>query len=125
MKNNLEKIDSRVFMMFNFMSEELDSIRVKLRNLEEWQKENPSRSLIRRVNSKNKSEYYVLQENFSKKPKQKIVNISNLKKIQSDIDKFKEKRKKVRDEINRLKELQNGMEKILRYLVKVFKIEDK
>ena len=124
MENNLEKIDSRVFMMFNFISEELNSIRIKLKNLQEWQKENPSRSLIKRVDNNGKSEYYILQENFSKKPKQKVIKRSELKSIQKELENYKIKRKNIRDEINRLKELLKGMEKMLNYMIRIFKIEN-
>lgn len=124
MEDNLERIDSRVFMMFNFMSEELNSIRIKLKNLQEWQKENPSRSLIKRIDNKNNSEYFILQENFSKKPKQKVVKRSELNSIKNDLEKFKIKRKRIRDEINRLKDLLKGMEKMLKYLIRVFNIEN-
>ncbi len=124
MDNNLEKIDSRVFMMFNFISEELNSIRIKLKNLQEWQKENPSKSVIKRIDNNSKSEYFILQENFSKKPKQKVVKRSELKSIKKELEGFKIKRKSVRDEINRLKNLLKGMEKMLNYLIRVFKIEN-
>jgi len=124
MENNLKKQDSRVFMLINFMSEELNSIQIKIKNLKEWLKENPSVSLLKRIDKKSGSEYFVLQENYSKKPKQRILKNNDIESYQKRIEKFKEKRSRVREEIRRLNELQKGLKKMLNYSNRVFNIEE-
>jgi len=124
MENNVKKQDSRVFMLINFMSEELNSIQIKIKNLKEWLKENPSVSLLKRIDKKSGSEYYVLQENYSKKPKQRILKNNDIESYQKKIEKFKEKRGRVREEIRRLSELQRGLKKMLNYSNRVFNIEE-
>lgn len=121
-KNHYEDLDNRVGLLYSYLFEELKNVKQKSDNLKAWLKDNPSISILKRIDDKSKSHYFILQKNFPKSPKQNKIKKDELKEVKKKVREFKKKRERVRKEVTRLRALYNGFEKVFKSLNRAFGI---